>query len=376
MALHLNRSIHYGHYAGKNTARVIFPELLDLTTFTTSGTISTQPYLPISSSSTSIDAPGTTPFYAREPLSTPPAPAAARPETAPRTLYRLAAVVCHYGAHSFGHYVCYRRKPRPPSTGAKRFEPPRLACPLGCECAACVAHGPVRDGSEQEPGKWGGGGWLRISDDEVREVPLQSVLAEAEGAFMLYYERVRTPAPAPSPPPLGGRVGQLAMHEDARSSEETVRPRDVLEEGTDERRGLERMGSVPRVVRAVAVGRGRSFSPALVASASMESVLEAPVPLPPAPEPPLAPEDGETEVPVPKQNGLVVQAPAIEAAATVLPNGSARSRSPARSASARSPSESPSKARRKAQRAAQNGSARSPTPTQKMGALPAGLQVQ
>ncbi|KAH9927275.1 uncharacterized protein B0H18DRAFT_1003829 [Fomitopsis serialis] len=31
LALHLNRSVHYGHYASKNTCRVLFPDVLDLT---------------------------------------------------------------------------------------------------------------------------------------------------------------------------------------------------------------------------------------------------------------------------------------------------------------------------------------------------------
>ncbi|TFY52843.1 hypothetical protein EVJ58_g9784 [Rhodofomes roseus] len=43
LALHLNRSVHYGHYASKNTCRVIFPEVLDLTPYTTSGQLSTSP---------------------------------------------------------------------------------------------------------------------------------------------------------------------------------------------------------------------------------------------------------------------------------------------------------------------------------------------
>ena len=82
---------------------------------------------------------------------------------APRVLYRLAAVVCHYGQHSFGHYVCFRRKPR----GAGRVVPPRL-----------------------DDGPMPGRGWLRVSDDTVREVGIETVLQEGAGAFMLYYERV------------------------------------------------------------------------------------------------------------------------------------------------------------------------------------------
>ena len=84
----------------------------------------------------------------------------------PRVLYRLAAAVCHYGQHSFGHYVCYRRRPRGPGW----IGPPRL-----------------NDSFHAKPGK----GWLRASDDAVREVGIETVLQEGSGAFMLYYERVR-----------------------------------------------------------------------------------------------------------------------------------------------------------------------------------------
>ncbi|KAI0298831.1 hypothetical protein BC826DRAFT_996827 [Russula brevipes] len=160
LALHLNRSMHFGVYASKNSARVLFPEVLDLTPFTTSGMLSTSPSYPISShpSSPTISAVaaslGTLTSKAHKPTPQPP-----------RVLYRLAAVVCHYGQHSFGHYVCFRRKPR----GLGRVVPPGL---------------------DDTPGS-SGKGWLRASDDSVREVGIDAVLQECSGVFMLYYERVR-----------------------------------------------------------------------------------------------------------------------------------------------------------------------------------------
>ncbi|OJT09507.1 Ubiquitin carboxyl-terminal hydrolase 16 [Trametes pubescens] len=183
LALHLNRSIHYGHHATKNNTRVIFPEILDLTPFTTSGQLSTQPSAPISSPPPPIPTQ----------RSVTPTPST---YAVPRTLYRLSAVVCHYGQHSFGHYVCFRRKPRPPSAGERRFAPPKLACPLGCDCARCERYGPVRD-SRDASGTHPGRGWLRISDDAVQECGLERVLQEGSGAFMLYYERVLQPRASP-----------------------------------------------------------------------------------------------------------------------------------------------------------------------------------
>ncbi|KAH9173359.1 hypothetical protein EDB89DRAFT_723307 [Lactarius sanguifluus] len=163
LALHLNRSVHFGAYASKNTARVHFPEVLDLTPYTTSGMLSTSPSIPISShmpSSSVAAASLAIPSSSSSNTKTPQVPP-------PRVLYRLAAVVCHYGQHSFGHYVCFRRKPR----GSGRVVPPRLD-----------------EGPTAAP--QAGRGWLRVSDDAVREVGIETVLQEGAGVFMLYYERV------------------------------------------------------------------------------------------------------------------------------------------------------------------------------------------
>ena len=165
LALHLNRSVHFGAYASKNSARVHFAEVLDLTPFTTSGMLSTSPSFPISSHLPSPTAAAASLAH----LTTKAQNLTTQP---PRVLYRLAAVVCHYGQHSFGHYVCFRRKPR----GVGRVVPPRL----------------------DEPPVAPGRGWLRASDDAVHEVGIETVLQEGSGAFMLYYERVRNEEKRPS----------------------------------------------------------------------------------------------------------------------------------------------------------------------------------
>ncbi|KAG6868009.1 hypothetical protein C0993_008442 [Termitomyces sp. T159_Od127] len=267
LALHINRSVHYGQYAAKNTVRVIFPEVLDLTPYTTSGSLSIIPTSAIS----------TPPPPLRR--STTPTPAT---YAHPRTLYRLSAVVCHYGQHSFGHYICYRRRPRsanlPPH---KRWAPPRLVDPL---YSADADHAERRyiwetEDGEREPPDPPGQGWLRISDDAVRECGIEAVLAEGAGAFMLYYERVVIVQPAA----IYANGGEGNM------SEETLRPEMkavdlngsvgslITEVGIGVRigsQGLEKLpvangsasvmvvGSVPepRIVRSVAAGRKRSSS--------------------------------------------------------------------------------------------------------------------
>ncbi|KAI1795104.1 cysteine proteinase [Ganoderma leucocontextum] len=203
LALHLNRSMHYGGYAAKNNCRVVFPEILDLTPYTTSGQLSTQPSAPISSPPPPIP-------IQRSITPTPSTYAV------PRTLYRLSAVVCHYGQHSFGHYICFRRKPRPPAAGDRRYTPPRTQCAIGCDCAQCVTQGPIRDEDGQNPARPGTGrGWLRISDDSVQECGIERVLQEGAGAFMLYYERVQQPR---------SLVYSVAP---PRASEETIRPEEA-----------------------------------------------------------------------------------------------------------------------------------------------------
>ncbi|KAH7916243.1 hypothetical protein BJ138DRAFT_996097 [Hygrophoropsis aurantiaca] len=251
LALHLNRSMHYGQYASKNNIRVVFPEILDLTPFTTSGNISTVPSVPMSSPPPAL------------PRSTTPTPAT---YATPRTIYRLSAVVCHYGQHSFGHYVCYRRKPRPPWTGPRRFASPKLVDPLGCECEKCRRYGPIRDDDDDLDSMYRPGhGWLRISDDSVKECGIETVLQEGSGAFMLYYERV-----------VQSRPGIYPLHNSPRSSEETLKPKhstaDVNgsaisvtslaldSELQEEQREREKPVLGARVIRSVAAGRGRSTS--------------------------------------------------------------------------------------------------------------------
>ncbi|KAF6748919.1 hypothetical protein DFP72DRAFT_914961 [Ephemerocybe angulata] len=252
LALHLNRSIHYGQYASKNNCRVVFPEVLDLTPYTTSGNLSTVPTAAISTP------PPAPPGYARR--STTPTPSLYA-QQATRTIYRLSAVVCHFGTHSFGHYVCYRRRPR----GVWR--PPKLVDPLRFEGDGSASGkekvggtGDSKEGDEEEtqPGPqyvWEDGenkpgtGWLRISDDSVRECGIESVLAEGSAAFMLYYElavreRAGVYGAFGSANEMGVR-GVDGARVGAEASEETLKP---------EMRAVYLNGSVGSLVSEVGVG--------------------------------------------------------------------------------------------------------------------------
>jgi len=266
LALHINRSVHYGHRASRNNVRVVFPEVLDITPFTTSGSLSVVPTSAISTPSPAID------------RSTTPTPALF---ANPRTLYRLSAVVCHYGQHSFGHYICYRRKPRNPNLSAdKRWTPPRLIDPLRLgDDASTDGDSYVWEDDQTDEGRrqsQPGRGWLRISDDSVRECGIESVLQEGVAAFMLYYERVVHVAPGIYPSAavnvseetlkpemrkvdLNGSVGSLISEIGV-----GVLHHSYPKAGGD-RLGVDGVTSPikmpePRVVRSVATGRKRSLS--------------------------------------------------------------------------------------------------------------------
>ena len=108
--------------------------------------------------------------------STPPPSSTPTPSSS-KVWYLLSAIVCHYGGHAFGHYVAFRRKPRPPHTPSsssspssyQRFHPPTFA-----------------DISAPLTGK----GWLRISDSNVEEVGIESALSENGAIFLAFYERI------------------------------------------------------------------------------------------------------------------------------------------------------------------------------------------
>ncbi|KAJ7823513.1 cysteine proteinase [Mycena olivaceomarginata] len=191
LALHLNRSMHTGFGASKNSSRVAFPELLDLTPYTTSGVLSLDPAGALSGS---LDTP----------LAFPSANAGATSAKADECLYRLSAVVCHYGMHAFGHYICYRRAPVAPSASASP----------SAETEAPYAPAPPSAAESSGTGT----GWLRISDADVSRCGVEQVLSEGGAAFMLYYERV-----LPSPARVPDGAGVLAGAE-AGDSAETIRP--------------------------------------------------------------------------------------------------------------------------------------------------------
>ncbi|KAG1169668.1 hypothetical protein G6F70_008227 [Rhizopus microsporus] len=121
----------------KNTCRVEFPDMLDLSPYCTNGILNTtNPHLPISSAN----------------------------HTTVPVRYRLMSVIVHFGSHDSGHYISFKR---------------RLVAEK-CHCPNC------RD--DQTLLKHHSSDWFRISDEHVEVCTLEDVLLA--NPYMLLYELV------------------------------------------------------------------------------------------------------------------------------------------------------------------------------------------
>ena len=153
LVLHVNRSV-FDESSGiqrKNYADVRFPRDLDLSPWCLGAA---SPFV----------GPGSTPETwntdpSRSMLVDPKPDSSNSPSGLPRHMYRLRAVITHYGRHENGHYICYRRDPN-----TER----------------------LNDGKRADKA------WWRLSDDEVSGVSEEDVLAQG-GVFMLFYELSEDP---------------------------------------------------------------------------------------------------------------------------------------------------------------------------------------
>ncbi|TKY87761.1 hypothetical protein EX895_003342 [Sporisorium graminicola] len=145
LALHLNRSSYSASSwaPSKNNRHVLFPEYLDLGDFTLQGSISLDGRLAMNSN----------PSHSRS---------NDRTEGRSESVYRLAAIVVHYGSHSFGHYIAFKRVP-----------------------AYEVGYDGINDAGETAAAA-DKDGWLRISDESVTRATIQQV--KQENPYMLFYE--------------------------------------------------------------------------------------------------------------------------------------------------------------------------------------------
>ncbi|KAL8402294.1 hypothetical protein RB596_008889 [Gaeumannomyces avenae] len=119
-------------------------------------------------------------------------------------IYELRAVVTHQGRHENGHYICYRKHPRPGklhsggSDEKKVAAPPNLApdghAHSGDKAAVSTeedasaqpaSQNPSSDPEEAEEDA----DWWRLSDQNVTKVSEEVVLSQG-GVFMLFYDCV------------------------------------------------------------------------------------------------------------------------------------------------------------------------------------------
>jgi len=146
LCLHISRSAFLNTGAiYKNTCQLLFPEYLDVSPFSTNGTLHTQPNIPISTMNEKSAGKG---FY-----------------------YRLMSVVVHYGSHSFGHFVAFKR---------------RIYADQ-CKCYQCAGNGNVSATEKAELWKCQNS-WYRISDSKVDECSIQDV--KRSNPYMLLYELI------------------------------------------------------------------------------------------------------------------------------------------------------------------------------------------
>ncbi|KAI9491722.1 hypothetical protein BDB00DRAFT_766603 [Zychaea mexicana] len=146
LCLHLSRSaFHASGAVYKNACQILFPEYLDLAHYTTTGTLCTQPNVPISSPADEEEN-GIT--------------------SSSNTQYRLMSTIVHYGSHSYGHFVAFKR----------RILARQCRCPNCCD---------DKEGHESWEGS-SDDAWYRISDSKV-DLCTFDVVQQAN-PYMLLYE--------------------------------------------------------------------------------------------------------------------------------------------------------------------------------------------
>ncbi|KAI9020788.1 hypothetical protein CLU79DRAFT_846397 [Phycomyces nitens] len=140
LCLHVSRSaFHESGALYKNLCQLSFPEYLNMALYCTNGTLHTTPNVPISTFSPENDT----------------------------CKYRLMSVIVHYGNHSYGHFVTYKR---------------RLVANI-CRCNECGAEEEKWDGKNQ---------WYRVSDTKVDVCSIDTVLQA--NPYMLLYEKIEEKA--------------------------------------------------------------------------------------------------------------------------------------------------------------------------------------
>ncbi|KAK4460207.1 putative ubiquitin carboxyl-terminal hydrolase [Cladorrhinum samala] len=180
LVFHMNRSV-FDEMTGnmfKNHAAVRFPSELDLGPWCLGSSTPTQKGLPDVQDRSSVGPEDEEEQWPTAPYTSMIAGGEAKSRiTGP--LYELRAVVTHQGAHSNGHYVCYKKyaklSPKEKSIADMSSTTSDEEEDYGSEPSENL-----NDGAEQ---------WWRLSDDNVIKVDEEIVLSQG-GVFMLFYDCV------------------------------------------------------------------------------------------------------------------------------------------------------------------------------------------
>ncbi|KAF8937793.1 hypothetical protein BGZ58_002154 [Dissophora ornata] len=179
LCLHFIRS-QYSNYGtvSKNSCQVNFPEYLDISPFCTTGVLLTQPNFPMSISEQDLERLGSriSPKSQQSDHAT-SQQQQRQTQRLPGTLYRLQSIVVHYGGHSYGHFIAYRRKPESMLSKVG-------VVGLGLDPMTTSRAGSLHGSSSRTED------WFRVSDETVESVTLDHVLRS--NPYMCLYERVET----------------------------------------------------------------------------------------------------------------------------------------------------------------------------------------
>ncbi|CEL92979.1 unnamed protein product [Vitrella brassicaformis CCMP3155] len=177
-----------GSLAVKNDRPVAFPLVMDLPLSGSGqgassggesvGQSAARCAMPVSRSWHSSNA-GAVEIDPQEPASAPPervspCPSPCVPRQPPHCRYTMAAVMCHSGSATAGHYSAYRRKRQ-----------------RGCHSLLEIIgkHMPTPPAAAAGAGAYDDGAFVYASDLLVRDVPSAEVAAAQSSAYFLFYER-------------------------------------------------------------------------------------------------------------------------------------------------------------------------------------------
>lgn len=189
LVLHLNRSTYSSSNFGasKNNAAILFDEELDISPVVTGGDLSVMGDKPISRGATPMreepnltwqtQQQGAHKMHANghHPYLNGSNATKSRPKRiSMKTCFRLCAIVVHYGGHSSGHYVAFRRRKSSCAQHSDENQDVDDTRYTGLDGSPAYLKPPDE--------------WYRISDDSVSRCSLRDVLVQ--NPFLLFYERI------------------------------------------------------------------------------------------------------------------------------------------------------------------------------------------